>query len=620
MQSQAIETIVWGRLLFIVIAILFAIVAAVRISLARKTAWPLVLLGALGMFALLGIFVVRTSYVPAPPQYVGSGPVQIYTDGSPLPPMAPMAPQGPMAPMGPGGSDMMKMPGDVHAMQGPWNNVSIGHPQENTVNLVADPSAWRPEVEELYRANLYSSATSASRSLGQRLRQQLAKMAESERPKRVYVVTPAGSASVGTTATVQLAANEIARQLRQLDQLDVQLTDSAKTVREEWAAAASSPAPAAQVPSNTGSSNDIPSSDAADSPDVAKSSVATESSDAADSPDAGGEPVTPAPPAPTAPDGEPSSSSESAVASLTAESESEGESIGANANVAEPAEISQPADVGSLASEFSEKVSAENASAEAGGGAVDGSESRAEQSPPAGVVARVPYLVEIDLVDFTVQTPGNWGMDWTSQGALRASLESPGTLYDQQVRFYDKPWVDREDEFVARNPRGNFVVVRSELMVSPEEARLQNQRRLGDYLYQRLMSANQLNPGLIQPHQLIECEALQSLIEDRFVQQLDGPGGEPVWREALLVRAGAPGEPNALTQWVQERQREQQVVEHHERVRRRSVGAQMVVLLGGIAGLYTMLNAATQGYFTGRLRAVAVVAVVLALLGFLMIG
>ncbi|MFO0914928.1 MAG: hypothetical protein U0795_18355 [Pirellulales bacterium] len=588
MQSNVIEGIVWGRIFLVMLAIVMAIIAAFRISHKYKTVWPLVLLGTLGALVMFGA-ITASRVIVTPPHMAGPVAIQTYGGEAPIPPMAPMAPMGPM---GPGA---MKMPNGHGVWEGGMGTMESGHPVESTVNLVADPSAWRPEVEELYRANLYSSVPSAARSLGQRLRQQLAKLPESERPKRVYVVSPEGRGDAGTTTTVQLAASEIARQLRQLNQLDVQLIPSARSVREEWdaaatkakslAAAATAAPPATEPDAPAEVTTETPTEAPADRQNSEEEPTTGDS--AADLSGAEHEqtPVTPAPPAP---EDDPSTSSDTQPSDAEP---SDGE-VGDGG-----AEVSRPVDVASLTS---------------------GAEP--SESPSDLAVSVVPYLVEVDLVEYSVQTPGNWGMNATSQGALRASLESPGTLYDQQVRFYDKPWVDREDEFVARNPRGNFVVVRSELMVSPEEARQQNQQLLGDYLYQRMMSANQLNPGLVQPHQLMECEALQSLIQDRFVQQLDGPAGEPVWREALLVRAGAPGEPNALTQWVQERQMAQQVVQHHEQVRRRSVGAQMVVILGGIAGLYTMLNAATQGYFTGRLRAVAVVAVVLALLGFLMIS
>jgi hypothetical protein len=165
-----------------------------------------------------------------------------------------------------------------------------------------------------------------------------------------------------------------------------------------------------------------------------------------------------------------------------------------------------------------------------------------------------------------------------------------------------------------------MMVERSDLQSSPEYAERQIRQLLSDHVYQRLTAAGQLDPSHLAPFQLAESDQLMSLVRDRFVQQLAGPAGEPVWREAMLVHTGLLSESNELTRWVHEIQHASHVAEHDQRQHRRHVAGQILVVLGGISGLYGLLNAFTRGYFVGRLRLLAVVAAVIALLGFIMIG
>lgn len=156
----------------------------------------------------------------------------------------------------------------------------------------------------------------------------------------------------------------------------------------------------------------------------------------------------------------------------------------------------------------------------------------------------------------------------------------------ESVEHIDKQWVDDLDAFVSAHPGRRLIVGYSgELVSSEAEAWRLAVENAG--------SACQLviNGRVVQPD--------ESHVIDRFAQKLSRPYGD-VWREAVLMDVSA----DRMFDQVQTAQR----AAVHARSTRTAGFAGVVLLFGTALSICLILNWLTQGYYQGRLTAVASVA------------
>src|SRR5690606_36645937 len=185
------------------------------------------------------------------------------------------------------------------------------------------------------------------------------------------------------------------------------------------------------------------------------------------------------------------------------------------------------------------------------------------------------------------------------------------------VGFVEKPWVRNESTFLTAHPGQDLLVVRTnKFALSYEEANAMVEALAGSVLAERLerMGARR---NLHYP--LPPAEALGSLPDfrvDRFVQQLEGPAGQPLWRAALLVDLNQMKLEPIVTDLARQTE-----VQRARTIQRRSVQTphSLVVLLA-VGLIYMGVNAATKGYFTGRLRLMSIVALIVGLVWIMLIS
>jgi hypothetical protein len=194
-------------------------------------------------------------------------------------------------------------------------------------------------------------------------------------------------------------------------------------------------------------------------------------------------------------------------------------------------------------------------------------------------------------------------------------VESPATAAASPVkatasaRFQDKLWAEDFVAFANRNAGGEWIVGRSDTacISEAEAARAALQAAAKDLMplvETRLREVHQSWSGTDAKWLRDKIEAeLQNgrLIADRFVQKFDRPYGT-LWQEAVLVdtrRANMDRLVHDCMAGLNTR--------HRTFARSLFSGAGLVL---AIYCLYLFLNGVTRGYFTGRLRLLAMVLVV----------
>ncbi|MCK4628606.1 MAG: hypothetical protein KAT56_06355 [Sedimentisphaerales bacterium] len=160
--------------------------------------------------------------------------------------------------------------------------------------------------------------------------------------------------------------------------------------------------------------------------------------------------------------------------------------------------------------------------------------------------------------------------------------------------FSAKPWVDDFADYINRNPKGHWLLARSQNPAATEqEARRQAMTNACGQVARLLQERGQLNrpvsPGDIRRG---------GFIEDRFVQKLQGLSG-PIWREAMLIN-GAPEKLEMLAREITNATAQQ-------RQSKRTMILSLLGMLAVISGVYLFLNAATRGYYTWSIRIMLII-------------
>jgi hypothetical protein len=231
----------------------------------------------------------------------------------------------------------------------------------------------------------------------------------------------------------------------------------------------------------------------------------------------------------------------------------------------------------------------------------------AESVAPASVGAvaggRPAIRVTVDLL----------GDPKLSAATLHATVSAERSLWTTQVAFMEKPWADRPAEYLSRRAQRDWVIAWSQRPAASMEEALHDARSAA--AGQLLDGSRGRGDGRAgqRPTPAMEQLLLKDLLAevqpgrlqaDQFVQGFQRPYGK-VWRAGVLV----DGSPNRLVAIA--RRASDQIAAHE--ARRRGVlfavtGVSVVICL-----TYALLNLLTRGYFTGRLRAAAVVVLVAAI-------
>lgn len=236
-------------------------------------------------------------------------------------------------------------------------------------------------------------------------------------------------------------------------------------------------------------------------------------------------------------------------------------------------------------------------------------------------VARLdPQAVSIQLKISIVRTrtPAPWSHSESEAIAdISAELDTGAKKVSTSVRMIDKPWVGNFDEFVNSNQRlGIAIDGRSgRLATSAEDAR---KAAIDDAVNMLAPLATEVlkaqDRWLVQtPNEAEIAERLKKelqagqLVVDRFTQQLGHPMGN-FWREAVLVQVEYSWLERVFSNYLRERQQEQQD--------RLSLGAALALLIGGVIALHALLNWVTKGYHR---KSVGVLSGLLAIGGVLMV-
>jgi hypothetical protein len=172
-------------------------------------------------------------------------------------------------------------------------------------------------------------------------------------------------------------------------------------------------------------------------------------------------------------------------------------------------------------------------------------------------------------------------------GTLEVAVQTAGDKHFQSVGFESHPWLRDYAEFASLNPGGRWLVVGSESTAStPLEARQQALEHAWGLIGQQIRDTRIPSPFTL------EVLEQHGFIVDEFSQQLRGLSG-PIWRHALLLEV-SPQRAAALAQQTQQAARTTQM--------------SWAKLIGSFAGMiaiifvvYAFLNAATKGYYAGRL-------------------
>lgn len=203
----------------------------------------------------------------------------------------------------------------------------------------------------------------------------------------------------------------------------------------------------------------------------------------------------------------------------------------------------------------------------------------------------------------------------TQRWALQASAVFAGNPFAGQPEFSctlnysDKGWVDQFDVFAMAAPHRQWVVAYSpDPDSSAQGAHTQAidaaVASLETIVLPRLAQAPSLQPELVR-QRLRRAIADGDVITERFSQSADQPYGK-IWREAILIDV-SKGQLDGLMAAVQAdaARRVHVAAAHRAQWQRDSAAIAGLLLL--ICLVYVGANAVTKGYYTWRLRTVAVV-------------
>jgi hypothetical protein len=489
-------------------------------------------------------------------------------------------------------------------------------------DLASSEPAWNPEVDRLYEADLYSSVESAGRSLGRRLRRYVESLNDSARPGRIIVKTTAGAAARSADdvkqdlqATVfDPCAREVANELRKLDGCQViiappgsawdETNDDASVSHAEanahaWHAAEAVHAeavPYAEEAAHAGhGGTDVP---AASGGEVAPASTTEPSNEQ------------------TSGQQDENEHESTVDGAETQGAETQGAEIGSSAETEANAETRASSEVEASA-EVASDLEMLGTAAD-GGGAAGSAVLAAESDSSSGTAhasQRPEFVVQLRLDSFNRESQD--APAWVYEGVVTAVLNRPGESFWESVRFDTKPWVESEDVFRSQRPNENLFVARSGFAMSADEADDQTYEQLARYLHDWMARFGSIDPSVVHVGRFKDTRLLDPLIRDRFVQRLDGPGGQSLWREAVLVDT-SPAKMSNVMSTTAEWQHVQMQQVHQRRWEKRAFGAQIAIAMVGIFVIYGMLNALTKGYFAGRLRLIAVLTALLAVVGLVM--
>lgn len=208
------------------------------------------------------------------------------------------------------------------------------------------------------------------------------------------------------------------------------------------------------------------------------------------------------------------------------------------------------------------------------------------------------------------------------EGEVQMALSGPSGQAVRAARFVDKPWAANFARFDSESEHRHLLARSERPCTSFAEASTAARESAAAQLLPAVRQAIDRRPGqgrhrsdcVHRDHELlpIVLEQLRQgvAIVDRFPQQYERAYGD-LWRQSLLVDASAETmqtlADNVHAQLLVQRDIEQA----HRRVQVESWAG----IIGPIVGLavlilavYALLNAVTKGYYTGVLRAGAVVA------------
>lgn len=196
-----------------------------------------------------------------------------------------------------------------------------------------------------------------------------------------------------------------------------------------------------------------------------------------------------------------------------------------------------------------------------------------------------------------------------SRGTLELRVEGQHGSTMVATRYDTRPWLSDFDGFINAHPQQNWMVTRSrQICTSPSEARAESEAAalIGGLVRRQIPPVERFHIGPTRSDP-IESPAIAvgDFEADRFLQHFHRPYGE-LWSEAILLDVSA----QRLRPLLNERRAS--LGRHEARASRTVVG--VTVVLVAILLAYLLLNTITKSYFSGRLRAGAVVAVALLLL------
>jgi hypothetical protein len=190
-----------------------------------------------------------------------------------------------------------------------------------------------------------------------------------------------------------------------------------------------------------------------------------------------------------------------------------------------------------------------------------------------------------------------------------ADVTLPSNLLS--ARFIDKPWLADFAGFVSSHPDGRWVVGKSDPLkpaLSPAEAARRAREAAADEVA-RLVRAK-VDRGFHRSdpyaHEVVMRRMVEGneFIADRFPQSFDRGYGT-IYREAVLIDASD----EALQPLVDEIAG----LQHHDRNSRARTFFGGLAVIGMVFVLYRLANFFTRGFFTWKLRGVAAIIIVGAL-------
>ena len=193
-----------------------------------------------------------------------------------------------------------------------------------------------------------------------------------------------------------------------------------------------------------------------------------------------------------------------------------------------------------------------------------------------------------------------------SDGTLELRVDGPHGSHLAHTRYIPRPWLEDFSGYISENPDRRLMIVRSDdrraTLLNVGEAQ-QSAREAAAEALAPIVSEEVMKQGfspIPTNRALADVRAhldSSGVIQDRFVQRFARPYGD-IWRETLLIDAS----PERLAPMVESLAASSQ----HLQRKTRTTFASVVIVLAAIFGAYLVLNTLTRSYFTGRLRAAAI--------------